>query len=323
MVESDLPAAPASATDREGWLSALSRLADNSGDFLSLGTHHWALFVDESPTLIVSFETVAEARARPGQMPLAHAIAAEHGWSHLCILAEGQTWWRDPAVWRYFDRLVDDAFFEDFDRVLFTGAGMGAYAACAYSVAAPGATVLAFAPCATQSPDQAGWDRRHLAARRLDFRSRYGYAPEMVEGVERAFLVLDPCEVMDQMHAALFRAPWVSRLNMRHAGPRPAEVLADMGVLTGLIEAAAQGKLTEASFAQVWRKRRQHSPYLRHLIAITDASGHLTRSEAICRNVLGRQKAPRIRRRLQEIEAQKSSNAPPPDDPASQAGDQD
>lgn len=311
MAEIDLPTDPSTAANREGWLNAVARMADDSGDFLTLGNRHWALFVDESPTLIVSFETLAEARARPGQMPLAHTIAAKHGWSHLCIIADGATWWRDPAVWRYFDRLVDDAFFEDFDRVLFTGAGMGAYAACAYSVVSPGATVLAFAPAATLDPAEAGWDRRHLAARRMDFRSRYGYAPEMLDGAEHAFLVLDPCETLDAMHAALFRAPWVTRLHMRHSGPNPAQVLSDMGELAPLIEAAAKGELTPGLFARAWRKRRQFAPYLRHLIAITDAAGQLRRSEAICRNVLGRQKAPRIKRRLQQLQSSLGTAQPP------------
>lgn len=312
MSEFDLSIALAEASDRDGWLTVLERIGDDAGDFLPLGAHHWALFVDEAPTLIVSFETVDEARARPGHMPLAHDIAARHGWSHLCILADGATWWRDPAVWRYFDRLVDDAFFEDFDRVLFTGAGMGGYAACAFSVAAPGATVLAFAPQATQDPEQAGWDPRHPAARRLDFRSRYGYAPEMLEGAARAFLVLDPCERLDQMHAALFRAPWVTRLNMRRAGANPAATLDEMGLTAGLIESALEGQLTRLSFAQIWRQRRNYSPYLRHLIALTDAAGKLDRSEAICANVLSRQKAPRIRKRLAEIRAAKTGAAPPP-----------
>ena len=115
-------------------------------------------------------------------MPLGAEHRAAGGWSHLCLIAEGDTWFRDPAVYAYFDRLVDDAFFEDFDHVLFYGAGMAGYAACAYSVAAPGAQVLALNPRATLDPAAGRWDDRDRAARRLDFTSRYGYAPDMLEG---------------------------------------------------------------------------------------------------------------------------------------------
>lgn len=305
----------ASAAARDEWFDRLARLGDDSGDFLSLGERHWALFIDEAPTLIVSFETVDEAMARPGQMPLAHGIAAAHGWSHLCILSDGETWWRDQSVWRYFDRLIDDAFFEDFDRVLFTGAGIGGYAACAFSVAAPGATVLAFSPRATMEPAQTGWDRRHLSARRFDFSSRYGYAPDMVEGAEQVFLVLDPYERDDHAHAALFRAPWVARLNMPCAGANPAALLSGMGLIHGLIETACKGELTTAGFARLWRNRRESPSYLRRLLDRTDATGHTGRAEVICRNVTARMKAPRFRRRLAEIEAGQPPSAYDPDQP--------
>lgn len=57
-------------------------------------------------------------------------------WSSLSLISEGDTWFRDPAVYRYFDRLVDDRFFEGFDEVLFFGAGPCGYAAAAFSVCA-------------------------------------------------------------------------------------------------------------------------------------------------------------------------------------------
>ena len=297
------------ADDRAGWLAMLARIGDEDGDFLDLGPRHWALFVDAAPTLIVSFETVEEARAREGQMPLAHQIAAAQGWSHLTIIADGETWWRDPAIWRYFDRLVDDAFFEDFDRVVFTGSGIGGYAACAYAVAAPGATVLAFAPRASMDPGVAGWDGRNRAARRLDFTSRYGFAPDMVDGAAEVFVVVDPNQPLDAMHAALFHAPWVAQLQMRYAGADPAAVLAQMQALTPLIEAAAEGRLTPALFASHWRNRRKFGPYLRTLLSRTDQINRIGLTELLCRNVTRRLKAPKFARRLAQIEADRAEAA--------------
>ena len=202
----------AAATDQVTWLALMDEIGEEAGYFQTVGAQHWAFFVDQSPTLIVSFETVQQARARAGQMPQAHALAARHGWSHLCLIAEGDSWYRDPAVYAFFDRLIDDAFFEDFDSVLFMGAGMGAYAAAAFSVCAPGCTVLAISPRATLDPAQAGWDTRHRAARKLDFTSRFGYAPDMVEGAGKVFLIHDPMNRVEAMHVALFRAPYVTPL---------------------------------------------------------------------------------------------------------------
>ena len=120
----DAPTKPAD------WTAAMEAATEDDGYFHSLGARHWAFFADQGTTLLVSFESAQAIRARPDNMPLAQATAARHGWSHLCLIADGQTWYRDTAVYRYFDRLVDDAFFEDFDRVLFYGHGHGGHAAC-------------------------------------------------------------------------------------------------------------------------------------------------------------------------------------------------
>ena len=48
------------------------------------------------------------------------------GWSHLCMVSRGDTWFRDRRVYGFFDRLIDDGFFEDFEQVIFYGAGRAA-----------------------------------------------------------------------------------------------------------------------------------------------------------------------------------------------------
>jgi hypothetical protein len=171
MAETDMTAASAAASGGD-WLSAMDLIAEDDGYLERLGARHWAFFAEDRPQLLVTFERAETIRARESQLPAAYEMAKARGWSILTLIAEGETWWRDRAVWGYFDRLVDDAFFDDFDQVLFHGAGPAGYAACAYAVAAPGARVLAVAPRATLDPEVAGWDRRNLAARRLDFTTR-------------------------------------------------------------------------------------------------------------------------------------------------------
>ncbi|MGP3697724.1 phosphoadenosine phosphosulfate reductase [Rhodobacter sp. NSM] len=257
------------AVDSAGLLRNLEAIGEEVGDFQPLGSRHWAFFRDDGPVLIVSFERLEDIRAHgPAGLPVGDAVARARGWSHLCLIADGDTWFRDTALYRYFDRLVDDAFFEDFDRVVFHGEGMGAYAACAFSPTAPEATVLAISARATLDPDRAGWDPRDRTARRLAFSGRYGYAPDMIEGTGRVFLLHDPAETLDAMHAALFRGDHVHPVRMRNAGAPLGQALRQMDLLVPLIEAAAAGSLSPLHAARLWRARRESSAYLIHLLAL-------------------------------------------------------
>lgn len=262
MTEIDLSTA---RTDAE-WLARLDELGDELGCFTPLGAHHAAFFADGDDTLIVSFETVAECRATgPEHKPLGLKVAQAHGWSTLCLVARNPRWYRDDEVLDFFDAQIDEGFFESFKRVVFYGAGMAGYAACAFSLTAPGATVLALAPQATLDPQVASWDRRFKWARRLDFRTRFGYAPDMLDGSRNAFILYDPSQRADSMQATLYRRPFVHVLRLpRLFGPTP-DVLARLDVVTPMLELAATGRLTERAIYGLLRKRHGDSTYLNAL----------------------------------------------------------
>ncbi len=223
---------PKADADLSAWLARMARAGREGGYFHALGTRHWALFHDDGPVLLVTFERLETSGDRtPTGLPAGLAIAQDEGWSCLSLVASGDTWFRDPAIFAYVDQLVQEAFFEGFERVLFYGAAMGAYAACAYSVAAPGAVVLAVQPVATLDPARAGWDRRYLRQRRIGFAGRYGYAPDMTDGAAQVWLLHDPRDPMDAMHAALFARPHVQVLACPHLGPGIDRALDGMGLL--------------------------------------------------------------------------------------------
>ncbi|SDW96934.1 hypothetical protein SAMN04488238_104327 [Roseicitreum antarcticum] len=258
------------------WLSRLDELgdelADEQGGFESLGRNHAALYAPGDRTLLVSFESVAAIRGAGGaHRPLGLEVAQANGWSSLCLITMGTTWFRDTEVWNFFDTRIDADFFEAFDRVVFYGAGMCGYAAAAFSVAAPGAVVLVVAPQATLDPTVADWDGRFARARRLDFTTRYGFAPDMIEGAAEAFVVYDPSRRLDAMHAALFTRSHVTKLRARWLGKDTARDLADMGVLTPLITAACDSTLTSGTFYGLLRKRRGFALYLMRLSLRTEA----------------------------------------------------
>lgn len=287
--------------DRAAWLEMMDRLSQDSGYFEPMGEKHWAFFVDESPTLIVTFEQLDDIRRRPAQLPMGHDVAKANGWSHLCLICDGDTWYRDKRVYGYFDRLVDDAFFEDFDHVVFMGTGVQGYAAAAFAVAAPGATVIALSPRATMDPAVAAWDKRTPKARAKDFNSRYGYAPDMVEGAGQVFVLHNPDVIEDAMHASLFRGKHITHFRLPSLPGRLDWALSHMRLIQHMVDAAVAGSLDQVSFAKLWRARRNFGPYLRTILDKAEAAGRTKREMMICRSVATRLQAPRFKKRLADL----------------------
>ncbi|GAB4388775.1 MAG: hypothetical protein Kow0045_23420 [Albidovulum sp.] len=296
-------AANRGAVPDSAWFTRLAAIGEKLGRFEWLGPDHAAFLLAQGPTLLVTFEKVAEIRQRqPGQLPLGYHVARGRGWSHLCLVAATDSWFRDPQIYAYFDRLVDDAFFDGFDRVVFYGAGMCGYAAAAYSVAAPGATVIAIQPQATLDPSVAGWDPRWPEMRRTSFTDRYGYAPDMIEGAAAAFILYDPEQNLDAMHAALFTRPFVTKLPCRNLGRDISGALDAMRVLPSILAAACSDAFDAALFWTFYRIRRNYRPYLQTLLARLEEDGRPFLAALLCRNVLSRLDAPRFRAKLDEYE---------------------
>jgi hypothetical protein len=299
------------------WRRHLAALATTSGGrFVRLGPDHDLMFVKGSSTVVVTFETEDDVRARaPIQLPLGLTVARKCRWSALTILARGRTWYRHPAVFAQFDRLADAAFFERFRHVVFYGAGMGGYAAAAYSVTAPGATVVAVQPQATLDPRIAGWDARFTDDRRLSFDGRYGFAPDMTEGAGDVFVLYDPLVNLDAMHAALYARGWSRLLPLPCLGRDVAGALETMGVLMPVLTHAGEGRLTADRFWQLYRARRGYEPYLKNLAARLDSDGRALLGAILARNVVRRLDLDPFRQRLADLEVQLAAagvRIPPP-----------
>lgn len=289
------------------WLTQLAATAKEHGFFQPLGRKHFATFVRKGSTLLVSFETVQGIRALSDDAePLGWGLVRKNGWSNLCITSDGDTWFRDRHVIALFDRMIDDGFFDDFDNILFYGAGPCGYAAAAFSVAAPGARVVAIQPQATLDPRVAEWDERFFEKRRMDFTSRYGYAPDMLDACDKAYVLYDPVERLDAMHAALFTRAGVTQFRLRNMGDAIQGDLMGMRLLIPLLEQAADGTLDDATFATLYRARRTYPGYLRRVMAALDGAERFDLTYMMARNVTSRMKAPRFKRRLAELEAQRA-----------------
>ncbi len=305
---SDQVTLSAELTDEE-WLAEIEEIGGRRGYFAPLSADHSAIFVNAgSEVLIVSFDTVSSARAGSSSgLPFAMEEAARQSWSHMSLIAKDQTWFRDPALYAFFDGLVDEEFFDRFETVIFYGAGMCGYAAAAYSVVAPGATVFAIAPQATLDPDYAMWDDRFLSARRRNFSDRYGFAPDMVEAADQLFLIYDPMMELDAMHAALFRGPQVKHIRFRQGGSRLGSDLQAMQVMGALFAKAAAGTITPRDAYRALRTRRDYLPYLRNLLNRVHIEERHWLTAILCRSVLARKNAPRFQYHLEQAEKKLSA----------------
>lgn len=297
----------------EAWLDELRKVGERHGTYSELGDAYSAVFVEQSQrVLFVAFETLFGIRSvgEVGQ-PLAFDVCERRVWSHLTLISRTQGWYRDPKVFAFFDRLTDLGFFDNFDKVVFYGAGMCGYAAAAFSVAAPGSTVLAIAPQATLDRGRTPWDDRFPSARRTEFRTRYAYAPDMIDAADEVFVLFDPDETEDAMHASLFQGDNVRHYRYRRgsAGAIEADLRA-MALISQMAEHAANGSLSFAQLSRIMRARRKHVPYLRALLSRVLGEDRPAMTAMLCRAVLKEQPLPRFAHQLEQAESRLATARP-------------
>lgn len=293
-----------SSSDEE-WFARVETLGKREGFYQRLGQDHAALFVRRKSILIVTFETTESILHRqPDQLPFGLAAGEMRDCSQLCLIARRDTWYRAAEVYEFFDKLVDDSFFDGFDQVVFFGAGMAGYAAAAYSVAAPGATVILIQPQATLDPNLVGWDVRFTDSRRLNFTDRYGYAPDMIDGAAQVFVIFDPEQTYDAMHAALFRKPFTHFLPCRNMGADLFGALSRTHILHSVLASAVNGAFDPRLFWTFYRARRNHIPYLRKLLSRLETDGRPFLGALLARNVAARLNDEKFRTRAVELTEQ-------------------
>lgn len=288
--------------EQEEWFEALDALSEEHGHYEELGADHVAILTDAGPRLLVTFDSYPEiAAGSENDEPRGFHFVKRLGWSHLAIISRGHSFFRAAEIHRYFDRLIDDGFFEDFDRVLFFGVHEGGYAASAYSVCAPGAEVLALRPIASLSPRVASWDERYPQARKLNWTKRFAYAPDMLDGANHATVIYDPRAKEDAMHGALFDRKNVTSLWARSTGAMIEPLLDGIGILNKLIVLAMDGTLTPQSFYKLYRKRRESFPYWRALDQMVFGKGKFELSRMICTRNMEERPHRYFNRRLAQI----------------------
>jgi hypothetical protein len=295
--------APPIQENDESWDAIARRLAGDGGFYRPGPEGHSFLYVPRGDdTLVVTFDNLdITMTKREDRRPWGYGFIEAQGWSMLGVLAGGWTWYREPWVSAQFDALRDEGFFKRFRRVVFYGASMGGYAACAFCPAAPGADVVAISPQSTVDKSVVPWETRYKVVWDRDFSGPYGDAAEVSKAARRVSLIYDPYEPLDAGHAARFTHDNVQHLRAPLLGHRLGTSLQQMGILSPIILGALSGELDEMAYYRLLRARRDAPRYQRELFNRAVAHGHKALARRLGEWVLARGANPAVRRGLRKL----------------------
>ncbi|RUS59990.1 hypothetical protein EGN72_11940 [Pseudorhodobacter sp. E13] len=285
----------------ESWAEIATRLAGKDG-FYRESDEHGMMFIKRSDTLVVTFDNLDIAmEKREDKRPWGFAFIEKQGWSMLGVTAAGWTWFRDPWVYAQFDALKKKGFFKTFKRVVFYGASMGGYGACAFAAACPGADVVAISPQSTLDKSLVPFETRYKTAWDRDFSGPYGDAAKVSAKAGRVTLIYDPYEPLDAGHVDRFAAKNVVKLRAPLLGHRLGSSLQQMGILSPIVLAALNGSLTEAEFYQKLRARKTFNRYQKELFKRAMDKGHPELARRMGRWVLTRGDNRHIRKAMEKM----------------------
>ncbi|PCJ74374.1 MAG: hypothetical protein COA53_10095 [Rhodobacteraceae bacterium] len=280
---------PPEASDAEGsWDRIATKLAGDKGWYRASTNGHSFLYVPRSSdTLVVTFDNLDIAMTkREDRRPWGYSFIKDQGWSMLGVLAGGWTWYREQWVSDQFDQLKDDGFFKQFKRVVFYGASMGGYAACAFSSAAPGCDVMAISPQSTVDKSVVPWESRYKVVWNRDFNGKYGDAAKVSQAANRVLILYDPYEPLDAQHAARFTGENVQHLRAPLLGHRLGSSLNQMGILSPIILGALDGSLSSREYYKLLRARKSSPRYQRELFNRAIDKGHTDLARSLGEHIL-------------------------------------
>lgn len=298
------PSPPQPDGAEEAWHRIAQQLAGQDGWYRAGPNGHSFLYVPrDADTLVVTFDNLdITMTKREERRPWGYSFIKGQGWSMLGVLAGGWTWYREAWVQDQFDQLQAAGFFKQFRRVVFYGASMGGYAACAFSPAAPGCDVVAISPQSTVDKSTVPWETRYKAVWDRDFSGKYGDAAVVSSAARRVSILYDPYESLDARHVARFENSNVRALRAPLLGHRLGSSLHQMGILTPIILGALEGTLEPAEYYRLLRARRDSPRYQRELFRRTMEKGHTDLAKSLGASILKRNPNRAVRTALEGLE---------------------
>lgn len=236
---------------------------------------HCVVFMPRSSKLLVTFDHYGSIHSEPPRLPWGHGLAAQMGWSHLGNMTKQNDWFRHKDMFALYRELRDTSFFEGFDEVVFYGASMGGYAACAFSVVHPGARVVAISPQSTLRKSIAPFETRFPNGRKLgQWSGPWVDGARTIADASSVKLIYDPFWEADAAHAARLAGPQVQHYHAAFMGHRVPQHLKSMGLLSTIASRAIKGGLNPRKFHQLLRKRHSDPMYVRDLLERANKTGH-------------------------------------------------
>ncbi len=288
----------------------LKAVASASNGFVHDMTHHVIGYLPSGNSrLVVTFDNLASRKAEGPRLPWGHGFLSAQGWDVMGILVKRPDWFRDPELWDAFDRLRDDGFFARYAHVAMYGSSMGAYGALAFAPAAPGCTVLAFAPQSTLERTAVPFETRYRYGRNLGpWSGRYVDGADGVRAAGRAYIAFDPRERLDAAHAARMTGQNITFLRMPGVGHKIPPALQQMGILKPVVLAALAGELEPPVFNSLFRARRKSLAWTSDLLDRAAKAGHVRLAIAAAERLLTEDPRWKIRQQLNSMrEAAKSA----------------
>lgn len=219
-----------------------------------------------SSTLYVGFDDISKVRARQRiREGWGYAPARKYHWAYLGVQAFAENWYRDTALISRLERLRDTGFFGGYERVVFSGVSMGAFAACAFADLAPGCILIAYSPQSSLNPEIVPWDRRYPQGSRQDWTLPYSDAAGGIAQARRVWVISDPYFEMDRLHARRIAGANVTHLPARHTNHFAMSSLRRAGILSAVTEGCVDLTMSPARFAQLYRQMRESRSYLEQL----------------------------------------------------------
>lgn len=286
-------AEPAGQPAQPMWLDEIGPCGTASG-FLEADPRHPMLFVRRRrPVLLVTFDNLSNVNDRsPDRLPWAYKFARDNQVCHLGVYAHLPNWYRDAGLIDRMQRLADSGFFDGYERCVFAGSSMGAFAALTFARLAPGAVVLAFNPQSTLNEALVPWETRYRAGRRQDWTLPLGDAAEAMASLGRAHVFYDPYFEPDRKHIArLVDAPGaagrVLPMKCWFSNHKSAVFLRKIEALKPVMQAALYGDLTAAEFYALYRGRRRLPWYRGSLVHYFEKDGRAAMAERATRAFRG------------------------------------